>query len=205
MIAFRRPLSIIRANVRTYAGVSAAIYGALFLAFVVGAVFPRFAAAGLDAMQAFASTSPLSSQVDNAHESSIPAMAAVILLSTVVFGALAMATIPSLVIPYAGVVIHIVFAFLLGLTYAPQDVGGWVIFWAHLPTLVIELQGYILVLLGSVLHARYWTRPRAHGYATRRAGYVSGLIENAWLYIPAVAVLIVGAVYEAIEFLVLLA
>lgn len=205
MIIVRRPLSIIRANVPVYARVNAAIYGALFLAFVVGGAFPRFAEAGLGAMQAFASTSPLSGQVGDFSEGSILTLAGVILISTVVFGALGMATLPSLVIPYAGVVIHVVFAFLLGLTYAPQDADGWVIFWAHLPTLVLELQGYILVLLGSVLHARYWMRPRAHGCTIRRAGYIRGLIESAWLYIPAVAVLIVGAVYEAVEFLVLLA
>ncbi|WP_223623899.1 hypothetical protein [Microbacterium sp. EST19A] len=205
MIVIRRPWEIIRANVRTYAAVNVVIYGSLFLAFVLGAAFPRLADAGLGAMTAFASTSPLGGQVESAPESSIPVLAGVILISTLVFGALGMATIPSLLIPCAGVIVHIAFAFLLGLTYAPQDADGWVVFGAHLPTLLLELQGYILVLLGSVLLARYWLHPRAHGLATRRAGYIRGLVESAWLYVPALVVLVAGAVYEAIEFLVILA
>ncbi len=204
MIVIRRPLGIIRANVRTYAAVNVVIYGSLFLAFILGVAFPRLAEAGLGVMTAFASTSPLGEHVESAPESSILALTGVILVSTIVFGALGMATIPSLLVPCAGVIVHVAFAFLLGLTYAPQDSDGWVVFWAHLPTLVLELQGYILVLLGSVILARYWLRPRAHGLANRRAGYVRGLVESAWLYVPALVVLVAGAIYEAIEFIVIL-
>lgn len=200
----QRPAAILRAHRRTYAMVSGAIYGALGLSMLLGVLFPPVAQAGLDAISSFASLSPLGATVASVHDLSFLALAGLILVSTIGFGALGMASLPSAVIPYSGVVLHVVFAAGLGLSYAPQDSEGWVIFWAHLPTLILELQGYIIVLLGSVLLARYSVRPRKHGFLTRSAAYRRGIIETAWLYIPAIVVLIAGAVYEALEVLVIL-
>lgn len=130
------------------------------------------------------------------------AMAPIILIANLCFGALGMATLPSLLIPFSGIVIHALFAGFLGLTYAPYE--GWDVLLPHSLTLIIELQAYIVLMLGAYLLGKYIFAPQANGFTSRWAGYKRGLGETAWLYIPATILLIVGAVYEAFEVVALL-
>lgn len=67
----------------------------------------------------------------------------------------------------------------------------------HSLTLVIEFQAYVLLLLGAYLLGRHWLFPRTIGAKNRRQGYVRGLQRIGLLALPALALLIVGAVWEA--------
>lgn len=55
----------------------------------------------------------------------------------------------------------------------------------------------MLLSLGAYLLGRPWLRPQTIGAETRRRGYVRGLRQLGWLSLPALALLIIGAVYEA--------
>ncbi len=67
----------------------------------------------------------------------------------------------------------------------------------HSLTFVVELQAYILLLLGAYLLGKYWLRPDALGAKNRRQGYLLGLQRIGLLALPALAFLIIGAVWEA--------
>lgn len=67
----------------------------------------------------------------------------------------------------------------------------------HSLTFVIELQAYILLLLGAYLLGKYWLLPRTIGAKNRRQGYLRGLQRIGLLALPALVLLIIGAVWEA--------
>jgi hypothetical protein len=67
----------------------------------------------------------------------------------------------------------------------------------HSLTILIELQAYVLVMLGAYLLGMAWLRPTTVGARNRRQGYVHGLRQVGWLGLPALALLIIGAIYEA--------
>ena len=51
--------------------------------------------------------------------------------------------------------------------------------------------------MGVYLLGRGWIGPRTVGAENRRQGYLRGLQDLGWLALPALALLVVGAVYEA--------
>jgi hypothetical protein len=67
----------------------------------------------------------------------------------------------------------------------------------HSLTLVIELQAYVLLMLGVYVLGRHWIWPRSVGAENRRGGYLEGLRQLGSLTLAAFVLLVVGAVYEA--------
>ncbi|HZG89079.1 MAG TPA: stage II sporulation protein M, partial [Pseudonocardia sp.] len=56
---------------------------------------------------------------------------------------------------------------------------------------------YILLVLGGYLLGRSWLRPATVGAQNRRQGYARGLRQLGWLSLPALALFVIGALYEA--------
>ncbi|WP_372671151.1 hypothetical protein [Amycolatopsis kentuckyensis] len=67
----------------------------------------------------------------------------------------------------------------------------------HSLTVVIELQAYVLFLLGALLLGRYWLFPHTIDAKNRRQGYVRGVQRIGLLALPALVLLTAGAVWEA--------
>jgi hypothetical protein len=67
----------------------------------------------------------------------------------------------------------------------------------HSLTLLIEVQAYVLVMLGAFVLGRAWLRPASVGAERRRDGYVRGLRSLGRLLVPALVLLVIGALYEA--------
>ncbi|MFC3745099.1 hypothetical protein [Paenibacillus sp. GCM10012306] len=202
-LLLRKPLGIIGRNIRPYLVLNLLTYGLLILGLILGYFFPSIAKASVDAMASVSSLSPAQGGVMATIDSgNAPTLAVIILIANLCFGALGMATLPSLLIPFSGIVIHALFAGFLGLTYAPYE--GWDVLLPHSLTLLIELQAYIVLMLGAYLLGKYVLSPQANGFTSRWAGYKHGLVETAWLYIPAIVLLILGAIYEGFEVVALL-
>ena len=114
-------------------------------------------------------------------------------------------TLPSLIIPFSGLLMGAYRAFLWGLIYAPTSPELRMVFLPHLPTLLLEGQAYVLVLLGTVIQGRALFAPRMVNAATRRQGYVRGIKLTFQLYRLVLLVLAVAAIYEVLEAAVLMA
>jgi hypothetical protein len=116
-------------------------------------------------------------------------------------GSFASITLPSLVIPFSGLLVAGVRAVTWGLLFSPGSVAGIgpgeVVIGALFVVLVIlEGQGYILAAMGAYLQGRAFLWPQSAGATGHRQGYWHGLKDEARVYLLVALVLLVAAVYE---------
>ena len=188
----RRPLQIVRADLRVYLVLNLAMYGAAVAGFVTALVFPDLTAARVTALQDDGTADLVVSLLSN-----VWLFALVILgVNTLTVGVL-LIVLPSLVVPFAGIAFFAYKAVEIGVTLAPADGTSWVILIPHSLTFLIEFQAYILLVLGGYLLGRSWLRPATVGAQNRRQGYARGLRQLGWLSLPALALFVIGALYEA--------
>ncbi|WP_340682753.1 stage II sporulation protein M [Amycolatopsis coloradensis] len=194
MHRLRRPFQIIRADLRAYLLVNVFVYGMLLLGMALGSLFPGLRAARVASFAGGGQGALVDAVVGNGW-----VFGTVIFLVNVFPTALLLITLPSLVVPFAGLAVFAVKTIDLGITLAPVDATSRLILIPHSLTLLIEFQAYALVMFGAYLLGRSWLRPATVDAPTRRHGYVRGLTRLGWLWLPALALFVVGAVYEAIE------
>jgi hypothetical protein len=110
-------------------------------------------------------------------------------------------TIPSLIIPFSGMLVGLVRAVTWGLLFSPPTlaIGGREAAMGLLIAilLVLEGQGYVLAMLAAWVQGRAFISPTSVGAADRGQGYVLGIKRSLHLYLLVVLVLAVAAVYEA--------
>jgi hypothetical protein len=188
----RRPLRIIRGNARAYLALNVLAYGLFVVGFVVGLLFPHLNEAQVTRLNDDGTTDLVRSLINE------PWLFALTILgvNTVKMGA-ATIVLPSMILPFAGIPLFAYWAFTTGITLVPASDIGWVALIPHSLTVVVEVQAYVLFMLGVYVLGRHWLWPRSAGAENRRGGYVKGLRQLGWLSLAAVALLVVGAVYEA--------
>lgn len=194
MNRLRRPFQIIRADLRAYLLVNVFVYGVLLLGMALGVLFPDLHAARSASFTGGEQGALVEAVVGNGW-----VFGTVIFLVNVFPTALLLITLPSLMVPFAGLVAFAVKTIDLGLMLAPVDATSRLTLIPHSLTLLIEFQAYALVMFGAYLLGRSWLRPTTADVPTRRQGYVRGLRRLGWLWLPALALFVIGAVYEAIE------
>lgn len=189
---WRRPFRVIRNNARVYLIINAAAYGLFVVGFVIGLLFPDLHAARAAALEADG-TGELVGRLF-----SEPPLFALAIFGVNLFQ-LSLLTIvgPSVIVPFAGLAFFAYWAVETGITLTPTSPEGWVWMIPHSLTLIIEFQAYVLLLLGAYLLGRDWLFPRIVGAKNRRQGYVGGLRRIGLLALPALALLVIGAVWEA--------
>ncbi len=189
---FRTPVRVIRTNLRAYLVLNAAVYGLMLAGFALALVFPALSAWRRSILDANGTTDLVLSLLET------PWLFALTILgvNTLTVGA-AQILLPSMIVPFAGLAIFAYRAFVLGLALAPADRTGWIAFIPHSLTVLIEFQAYVLLVLGAYLIGRSWLRPRTVGAENRRQGYVRGLKLAGWVSLPALGLLVIGAIYEA--------
>jgi hypothetical protein len=192
----RKPFRIIRANLRVYLLLNALAYGTFVIGFIVGLLFPDLVAGRAQAMEDDGTAALITSLLSSPWLFALTILA----VNTLRLGALTI-LLPSLVVPFLGLATFAIWSVTTGVTLVPATPEGWVALIPHSLTLVIELQAYILLLLGAFLLGKYWLRPQTIQATTRRQGYVRGLQHIGWLSLPALALLVIGAVYEAFSLL----
>ena len=116
-----------------------------------------------------------------------------------VLGSVLCITVPSLLMPFIGIVIGGLRAVLWGLLLSPGMPELRMAMIPHSATLVLEGQAYILAMLGVYIHGRAFLWPDTAGVASRRQAYLEGVRHTLRLYVLVAIMLAVAAVYEAIE------
>jgi hypothetical protein len=189
---WRRPFRIIRENKRAYLIIIIATYGLALIGFLIGFAFPSLNDSAGQALEDDGTVSLVTWLVG------IPPLFALTILGVNVFR-LSLLTIllPSLIVPFAGLASFAFWAVQVGVTLTPTSPEAWVSFIPGSLTFLIELQAYTLVALGAYRLGRSWLFPRSVGALNRRRGYLHGLKQVGYLALPALALLIVGAVWEA--------
>lgn len=189
---WRRPFPLLRENRRAYAIITASTYGLFVIGFVIGLLFPA-----LPAARAATLATDGTGDLVGAVAESAPLFALVILAVNVLRLSLLTIVVPSLIVPFAGLAFFGYWLVETGITLVPSTSLAWVAMIPHSLTVLIELQAYALLALGVFLLGRAWLRPASVAALTRRAGYLRGLRSLGILSIPAVVLLVIGAVWEA--------
>lgn len=200
-----QPLETVRQHRRAYLVLNAVYYGLIVLAMLY---VPFNAGLQQSLMEAVGETftqGPFS-VLTNAYLDAqiIPA----ILLTFVVnlfIGSFATITLPSLIIPFSGLLMGGYRAIVWGLIYTPTSPQMAMILVPHSVTLLLEGQAYILAMFAVVLQGRAFLQPRTVGVTSHRAGYWQGLKLTWQIYILIVLVLAAAAIYEVLEAVLLLA
>lgn len=187
-----QPFRIIRENRRVYLLLSLATYSIGLIGFAVGLMFPELVQARAASMEEDGTADLVLSIFSQ------PWLFALVILGVNVFQ-LSMLTIvvPSLLVPFAGIAAFGVWVAVTGVSLVPTSDTGWVALIPHSLTLIIEFQAYILLVLGAFLLGKSWLFPRTIGADNRRQGYMRGLQALGWLALPALALLVIGAIWEA--------
>jgi hypothetical protein len=189
---WRRPFRIIRENLRVYLIINLAAYGLALIGLVIGLIFPE-----LNASRAAALEEDGTGELVRWLVNTPPLFALTILGVNVLRLSLLRIVLPSLIVPFAGLAFFGYWAVETGITLVPATPQAAVALIPHSLTLIIEFQAYVLLLLGAFLLGRSWLFPRTVDAKNRRQGYVRGLQRLGMLALPALALLIVGAVWEA--------
>lgn len=190
--AIHQPVRIVRENRRVYLLLNVATYGICLIGFAVGLMFPELVQARVASMEEDGTSDLVLSIFSQ------PWLFALTILGVNVFRLSALTIVlPSLVVPFAGVAAFGVWVAVTGISLAPTSETGWVAMIPHSLTVIIEFQAYILLALGAFLIGKYWLFPRTIDAKNRRQGYLLGLQKLGWLALPAFALLIIGAIWEA--------
>ena len=186
------PLQILRTHRRAYLLANLVFYGLVLGGFALGLAVPELAAGRAEGLETDGTADLVGRLLSN-----VWLFAAMILgLNTITVG-LASIVLPSLVIPFLGIAVFAYRAVVIGVTLAPTDQSTWIVLIPHSLTLVIEFQAYILLVLGAYLLGRAWITPSFVEETSRVRAYGTGLRLLGVLALTALALLVVGAVYEA--------
>ena len=191
-IAQSRPFRIIAENAKAYLAANVAVYGTLLAGFGAGLAFPELSQAQHRRLQNDGTADLVQSLIANPWLFALTILA----VNTLKMGALTIVA-PSLIVPFAGIALFAHWTLTTGMTLVPAQDIGWVALIPHSLTVLVEFQAYLLLLFGAYLLGRGWVAPGTVGAQNRRQGYCQGLRDLGWLALPALALLIVGAVYEA--------
>lgn len=119
-------------------------------------------------------------------------------------GSFASVTLPSLVIPFSGMLIGVYRAVLWGLLLSPANPDLRLAMIPHSVTLILEGQAYILAMLAAYIQGRAFLWPKSVGLERRARGYLEGLKRTGKLYVLIVLTLAIAAIYEVIEVVIMI-
>jgi hypothetical protein len=196
----RRSIEVVRADLGAYLFLNSAYYGLVLLGMAyVTYINPALQHDLLQAVGQAFTQGPLAA-VGNAYTGG-QVLSAMILtfLVNLLLGSLIEMQLPSLIVPFSGILMGLFRAVMWGLLLAPSEpsLAGAMI--PHSLTLLLEGQAYVLAMLAAYVHGRAFLRPAAYGLAGHGRGYVEGLRRSGWIYLLVVVFLAVAAVYEALE------
>ena len=192
MRILRKPLEIIRAEVQPLVILNAVAFGLFLVGCVLGAFFP-----GLVEAQA------TDFDESGARELALRVFQNPWLFALVIFAVntfqvgAAMIVLPSMLVPFLGIALFAYKALTIGMAIVPTTPTLWVGFIPHSLTLVIEFEAYVLLMLGAWILGRSWLRPDSVGATSRQQAYVLGLQRLGWLALPALVLLVAGALWES--------
>ena len=188
---FRR---IIRQNLKLYGILSLVYYGLVIIWMIAVSHNPAWEQALRNGIRANVNAQLMQAYADRS-------LLIAILLTFIhnfVLASLVAISLPSLLIPYWGVLLGAVRAVLCGLALSPSDPSYGTKLIPHSLTGLLEGQGYILAMLGVYLLWRNFFHPHQAAQTTPWGGYLVGLQQAGFLYSGVLVFLLIAAIYEAV-------
>jgi hypothetical protein len=184
----------------TYVAINVGYYGLVLAAMLyVALINPAIQERMLADVQSSLTEGPLATVGGVYLGGNLVGAAVLTFLANLLVGAILTITLPSLIVPFAGIALGAYRAVLWGLLLAPTTSQLALVMIPHSLTLILEGQAYILAMLASYVHGMAFLRPQSAGVAGHRQGYLEGARRTGRLYVVVAMVLALAAVYEAVE------
>ncbi|HEX6384504.1 MAG TPA: hypothetical protein VF177_07530 [Anaerolineae bacterium] len=208
MSVVRDAFAILRKSRRPYILLNLMYYGLVICGMIYAAFDRSVQQTLMDAVGAAFLEGPLAG-VAEAYTSGQLLLAIVLtLVVNLAAGSFVSITLPSLFVPFSGLLVGGLRAVLWGLIFSPTTLAvssREVVYGVlALGLLLLEGQGYVLAMLAAVVQGQAFLWPASVGATSRKQGYLMGLKRTAFLYLLVVLVLAVAAVYEAVLAIVIL-
>ena len=188
---------------RAYIVLNLVYYGLVICGMVYVALNPSLQQSLLELIGSAFTEGPLSA-VGSAYSGGQVLWAMVLTFVVNLFlGSIAVITLPSLVIPFSGLLMGAYRAVLWGLLLSPTTPELRLVMIPHSLVLILEGQAYILAMLAAYVQGRAFLWPRSVGATTRRQGYGLGVKRSVRIYLLVVLLLAIAAIYEALEMIIL--
>ncbi|MGC1377784.1 MAG: hypothetical protein WA821_16245, partial [Anaerolineales bacterium] len=194
MILFERAWEILTQNRRAYLALNALYYGLMILAMIYLYFDHALHDSFLKAHGASFMLGPLTLKAPFDFMQALTVVGNAFMLNLLgsSYGEI---TLPSFLVPFAGVAIGLYRAVILGIAFSPADPTVARIFLPHLPTLLLEGQAAVLAMLGVYVHGRALLWPETVGQKSRWKAYVEGFRQSGTMYVLIMPVLLISAVY----------
>ena len=202
MKVIQSALEAIKESPRAYIVLNLVYYGLVVCGMIYVAFNPSLQQSLIKAVGSAFTEGPLSA-VGSAYVGGQVLRAMVLTFVVNLFlGSIAVITLPSLVIPFSGLLMGAFRAILWGLLLSPTNPELRLVMIPHSLVLILEGQAYILAMLAAYVQGRAFLWPRSVGAATRRQGYGLGVKRSVRIYLLVVLLLAVAAIYEALEVII---
>lgn len=199
MRILRTAFGVIKQHKRAFITLNIAFYGLLLVAMIITVILPELQVLALDRANAQLDNTGIGGLVVDAYDSGNILLAITLTFAVnLIIGALLTTTLPSFVIPFFGIAFTFYRVIEWGFLFAPIGLNE-VSFIPHVITLIVEGQSYVLAAFAVWVHGRMFLAPHRYKLPSRWAGYKTGLAVTIRLYPLIILVLIVAAIYEAIE------
>ncbi len=199
----RAALDIVRLYKRAYLTINVVYYGLVAVSMVFVFYHPELQEALIDSVAQSFTEGPLAAVAEAYLGGHLLQAIVLTFLFNFFMGSLLVLFAPSMVIPFAGLLMGVVRAVLWGLVLAPTTPELQITMIPHSGTLLLEGQGYIIALLAVWVLGRAFTSPSSVGASSWKAGYAIGLKRAGPLLLLAAAVLAIAALYEALTLIYL--
>jgi hypothetical protein len=184
--------AMIRSHWWVYIGTNALLYGLFLLLSSAGMAFPE----SVGAMRESLSQALIRNEVQNVLAGGVGSAAFGISFNNFMVGIVFYSFVPGLFLGIPAYIANAMAFMVYGFALSPVGMPA-ALYWLHIPTIIIELQAYILVVSASGIFIWRVVASRFGKFREAWQGY--------WGILPlAVTVLIIAAWYEAIELMVLL-
>jgi len=198
-------MRLVREHRAAFIAIHAGYLGLFLVGIGLTAVIPELRPGGLGALGADTGAQGVGTVIADAYRSGNVALAAAVTLAVnLLLASIVQTTLPSLVVPFLGVLLTLARALSWGVLFTPFGAQDST-FLIHYVTLAIEGAAYATVGFAAWVQGRRVVQPQRFGLPTRRAGWLAGLRATASLYLWVVVLLIVGALYEAVTVIAFIA
>jgi len=195
--------ALVKENKRAYIVINVLYYGLVLVFMGVAAFNPELQSELIRSVGQGFMTGPLAVVGTAYINAEVLKAIGLTFLVNLFLGSLLVITVPSLIIPFFGLLMGIYRAALWGLIFYPGHPDMQIIMIPHSLTLVLEGQAYILVLLAAYLQGRAFLFPKSIGIDGHLRGYLEGLKRTGKVYLLVTLTLIVAAIYEVLEVLLM--
>jgi hypothetical protein len=191
--------ALVRENKRAHVVFNILYYGLILVFMGVAALNPGWQDELIHTTTESVTSGPLAMAGEAYSNAEVFKAIALTFVVNLFIGSLAFMTLPSMVVPFLGLLSGVYRAVVWGLIFYPGHPDMRIVMIPHSLTLILEGQAYILVMLAAWLHGRAFLFPKSAGAQGYWHGYVAGLKQTGKIYFLVVLILLAAAVYEAIE------